>query len=126
VCGPGPTIETKMGGFACGNDQAQSRVENMFRITVVENALEERWVLQGQLTKRSVTELISSWRASKARPSTRSRIVDLNEVTSIDKSGEEALAMMAEDGATFVASGVYTRHLVEQLGARQAKQQHRD
>ena len=42
--------------------------------------------------------------------------MDLNEVTSIDKSGEEALAMMAEDGATFVASGVYTRHLVEQLG----------
>jgi hypothetical protein len=115
-----------MGGFACGKDQAQSRVENMFRISVVENALEERWVLQGQLTKRSVAELISSWRASTACPSTRSRVVDLNEVTSIDKSGEEALAMMAEDGATFVASGVYTRHLVEQLRARQAKQQHRD
>jgi ABC-type transporter Mla MlaB component len=98
----------------------------MLRITVVENALEERWVLQGQLTKQSITELISSWKASTSRPSPGSRVVDLNEVTSIDKSGEEALAMMAEDGATFVASGVYTRHLVEQLGARQAKQQHRD
>ena len=126
MCGPGPTIETKMGGFACGNDQAQSRVENMFRITVVENALEERWVLQGQLTKRSVTELISSWRASKVRPSTRSRIVDLNEVTSIDKTGEEALLMMVRDGATFVASGVYTKHLLDQLQARQTNQQHRD
>ena len=98
----------------------------MLRITVMQNALEERWILQGQMTKQSIAELVSSWRASTAQASPRRRVVDLNEVTSIDKSGEEALAMMAEDGATFVASGVYTRHLVEQLGAQQAKQQHRD
>jgi hypothetical protein len=57
-----------------------------------------------------------------ARPSTRYRIVDLNEVTSIDKSGEDALSMMVHDGATFVASGVYTKHLLNQLQARQANQ----
>ncbi|HTZ59478.1 MAG TPA: hypothetical protein VMB49_15330 [Acidobacteriaceae bacterium] len=96
----------------------------MLRITVMENRLEERWVLQGRLTKRSVAELVSSWRASTAKPSTLCRIVDLNEVTSIDKSGEEALSMMVHDGATFVASGVYTKHLLVQLQARQAHQKH--
>ncbi len=96
----------------------------MLRITVMENSLEERWILQGRLTKRSVAELISSWRASTVQPSPRCRIVDLNEVTSIDKSGEEALSMMVHDGATFVASGVYTRHLLDQLQARLAKQRH--
>jgi hypothetical protein len=96
----------------------------MLRITVMESCREERWVLQGRLTKKSVTELVSSWKASIAKPSTRSRIVDLNEVTSIDKSGEEALSMMVHDGATFVASGVYTRHLLDQLQARQANQEH--
>jgi hypothetical protein len=90
----------------------------MLRITVMQNALEERWILQGQLTKQSIVELVSSWRASTAEPSTRRRVVDLNEVTSIDKSGEEALSMMVHDGATFVASGVYTRHLLDQLQAR--------
>ena len=93
-------------------------IGNMLRITVVEEAAEERWVLQGRLTKRSTAELVSSWRASTARPATRRRVVDLNEVTSIDKSGEEALSMMVHDGATFVASGVYTFHLLDQLQAR--------
>ncbi len=98
----------------------------MLRITVMENSLEERWILQGRLTKRSVAELVLSWRASTAQPLPRRRIVDLNEVTSIDKSGEEALSMMVHDGATFVASGVYTRHLLDQLQARLAKQRHKN
>ena len=89
----------------------------MLRITVVDDAAEERWILQGRLTKRSTAELVSSWRASTGRPVTRRRVVDLNEVTSIDKSGEEALSMMVHDGATFVASGVYTCHLLDQLQA---------
>jgi ABC-type transporter Mla MlaB component len=88
----------------------------MLRITVNEGPLEERWVLQGRLTKRSVAELLSIW---KAQPIGRRRVVDLDEVTSIDKSGEEALLVMVHDGARFVASGVYTRHLLEQLQRQQ-------
>jgi hypothetical protein len=98
----------------------------MLRITVMENSLEERWILQGRLTKGCVAELVSSWRASTAEPSMRCRIVDLNEVTSIDRSGEDALSMMVHDGATFVASGVYTKHLLDQLRARQANQKQLD
>jgi ABC-type transporter Mla MlaB component len=93
----------------------------MLRITVMEDSLEERWILQGQLTKKAVAELVSSWKASTAEPSTRCRIVDLNEVTTIDKSGENALSMMIHDGATFVASGVYTKHLLDQLRAQLTK-----
>jgi hypothetical protein len=78
------------------------------------------------LTKRSVAELVSSWRASVAQPPARYRTVDLNEVTSIDRSGEEAIQMMVRDGATFLASGVYTKHLLDQLQARQTNQQHPD
>jgi hypothetical protein len=45
-------------------------------------------------------------------------IVDLNEVTSIDKEGEQAILMMIRDGAKFVATGLYTKHLLESLSAR--------
>ncbi len=92
----------------------------MLRIIVVENAAEDQWTLQGTLTKGSVPELLSSWRASTACPSSRRRIVNLDKVTSIDKSGEEALAMLMHEGATVVASGVYTRHLLDELRARRA------
>ena len=92
----------------------------MLRITVKENAFEQRWVLQGRLTKHSIAELLSSWRVACDHPSARSRIVDLNEVTVIDKSGEEVLAMMIAEGAKFVATGLYTKHLLEALHERTA------
>jgi ABC-type transporter Mla MlaB component len=81
----------------------------MLRITVTEKGSEQRWTLQGRLTNECVTELVSNWRAARSRPSAGTRIVDLNEITVIDKSGE---------GATFVATGLYTKHLLEALHER--------
>jgi hypothetical protein len=109
------------GGGRRGNTRPNYRKKSMLRITVLQEASEERWILQGQLTKTSVVELTSSWRASTAHPPSRRRIVDLNGVTSIDKRGEEALSMMVHDGATFVASGVYTKHLLNELQARKTR-----
>jgi anti-anti-sigma regulatory factor len=87
----------------------------MLRITVKEIATEQRWVLQGRLTKNSAPELVSNWQAARDRPSACNRVVDLNDVTVIDKSGEEVLSMMIDEGARFVASGLYTKHLVQLL-----------
>ena len=87
----------------------------MLRITVKEKDSEQRWSLQGRLTKECVAELVSNWQAARSRPSAGNRIVDLNEITVIDKSGEEGLSMMIDEGATFVATGLYTKHLLEAL-----------
>jgi ABC-type transporter Mla MlaB component len=87
----------------------------MLRITVKESAAEQSWVLQGRLTKNSVTELVSNWQAARDRPSACNRVVDLNEVTVIDKSGEEVLSMMIDEGARFLARGLYTKHLLQTL-----------
>jgi hypothetical protein len=90
----------------------------MLRITVKEIAAEQRWVLQGRLTRNSVPELISNWRSARDRPSACNRVVDLNEVTVIDRSGEEVLSMMIAEGARFVANGLYTKHLLQTLHER--------
>jgi hypothetical protein len=87
----------------------------MLRITVTENESEQRWVLQGRLTGSYAEELTAGWRANRNRPQTQSRTVDLNEVTCIDKDGEQVLLMMIRDGAKFVATGLYTKHLLESL-----------
>jgi ABC-type transporter Mla MlaB component len=87
----------------------------MLRITVTETASEQRWVLQGRLTGSSIDELITNWRTNRRRSPPQQCVVDLNEVTSIDKSGEKVLLMMIRDGAKFVATGLYTRHLLESL-----------
>ena len=50
----------------------------------------------------------------------RIRVVDLDQVTSIDKDGEEVLRMMIQDGAEFVANGLYTKHLLDAMRAHHA------
>jgi len=87
----------------------------MLRITVTETASEQRWILQGRLTGSTVEELITSWRANRRCQPSRSCVVDLNEITSIDKDGEKVLLMMLRDGVKFVATGLYTKHLLESL-----------
>lgn len=89
----------------------------MFRITVVETPSEEKWILQGQLTGEFTSELKANWRTSLDQCSDRLRLVDLDEVTQIDKCGEEVLLQMIHEHARFVASGLYTRHLLEELQA---------
>ena len=90
----------------------------MLRITVKEKDSEQRWTLQGRLTKEYVAELISNWQVARSRTSVETRVVDLNEITVIDKSGEDVLSMMIGEGATFVATGLYTKHLLEALQKR--------
>jgi anti-anti-sigma regulatory factor len=87
----------------------------MLRITMTENASEQRWVLQGRLTGAFLEELTANWHSNRGTPSTRELVVDLNEVTYIDKDCGRVLVMMIKDGARFVATGVYTRHLLESL-----------
>jgi hypothetical protein len=95
----------------------------MLRITMTEDKSEQRWVLQGRLTASFLDELIASWRDNRDRGPTLSRVVDLDEVTCIDKDGEQVLLMMIRDGARFVASGLYTKHLLESLSKSDANSQ---
>jgi hypothetical protein len=76
---------------------------------------EQRWSLQGQLVGQWATELRSTWRKAHAVGDTRKCIVELIEVTSIDRNGEEALSEIMSHGGEFIASDVYTKHLLQNL-----------
>jgi formate hydrogenlyase transcriptional activator len=52
----------------------------------------------------------------------RLRLVDLNEVTLIDRCGEEVLLQMVHQHARLVASDMYTRHVIENLQTRDASE----
>jgi ABC-type transporter Mla MlaB component len=90
----------------------------MLKISFAETPLEKKWVLEGRLKQPWVRELKASWRKNYQTGKRRPCIVDLNEVTFIDKSGMRLLYMLARDGAQFTASGIYTKHVIEQLKAR--------
>jgi ABC-type transporter Mla MlaB component len=89
----------------------------MLRITVAETSSEETWVLQGQLTGEFAIELHDNWQMAVDKAQQRLRIVDLSDVTLIDKDGKEVLLQMIRQEARFIATGLYTRHLLAELHA---------
>jgi hypothetical protein len=76
---------------------------------------EQRWSLQGQLVGQWAAELRSTWRKAQVEGDSRKCIVELTEVTSIDRNGEEVLSEIMSHGGEFVASDVYTKHLLQNL-----------
>ena len=87
----------------------------MLRITMTNSPEEQRWSLQGQLVGQWAAELRSAWREARVVGDTCRCIVELIEVSSIDHNGEEALSEIMSHGGEFVASDVYTKHLLQNL-----------
>jgi|SRR5580692_7994882 hypothetical protein len=96
---------------------ARSEENTMLKITFSETPAEERWILHGRLTDPWVREFRACWRKNHRRDVERACIVDLNEVTYIDKCGERLLRMLARRDAQFTANGIYTKHILEQITA---------
>jgi hypothetical protein len=87
----------------------------MLRITITNTATAERWTLQGRLVAPWVNELKTSWNRAHRAIRRRKCIVNLNEVTFIDRSGERVLRSMSKQGARLVASDVYVKHVLDRL-----------
>lgn len=89
----------------------------MLRITIIEDPAEQRWILQGRLIAPWVAELETSWK-EHGQFGARRCVVDLTDVTLVDRRGEQVLRAMRRAGAELIASGVFLRHLVEDINSR--------
>jgi hypothetical protein len=104
-------------------NRREKRVMGMLRITIAETLTEQRWTLEGRLVHPWVSELKSSWTRTETARRERRCVVDLTEVTFIDKSGEKVLAELCREGAEFVATGVYTQHVVDNIERKKSNRQ---
>lgn len=85
----------------------------MLRITVQEDFTLWRLHLSGRLAGAWVAETENTWRSA---PVAGRRVeVDLREVTCIDEAGRRLLKAMNQAGVCFVAKGVATEALVEEI-----------
>ena len=89
----------------------------MLRIMITDGPTEKRWILQGRLVAPWVAEFEKSWK-SRSRSDVRKCVVDLSEVTLIDREGEKLLKTMRRAGAELIACGVYLRHVVEVINSQ--------
>ena len=86
----------------------------MLRITINETPTEKRWILQGRLVGLWVGELRRAWKKTHRTDNNRKCVIDLNDVTSIDKNGERLLRAMSKQGAQFIATGIYNKHVLQE------------
>ena len=89
----------------------------MLKITIAETATDRRWILQGRLVGPWVSELRTTWKRAHRSQDKRACIIDLDDVTFIDKSGERLLRAISKKGAQLIASGMYTKHVLEKAKA---------
>ena len=87
----------------------------MLKITITDLPDEQRWSVQGQLVCQWAAELKSTWREARHVGDTRRCIVELIEVTSIDRNGEAVLAEIMSHGAEFICCDVYMKHLLPRV-----------
>jgi outer membrane protein TolC/anti-anti-sigma regulatory factor len=98
-----------------------SEENTMLKISFSETPAEEKWILEGRLSGAWVRELRASWKKNHQTDKKRACIVDLNEVTFIDKTGERLLRALRNEGAQFISGGCYVRHIVERLKVRRKR-----
>jgi hypothetical protein len=90
----------------------------MLRITNSTTVDEARWILCGRLAGPWVAELRSNWDQMRERWRGCRYVIDLSDVLLIDESGEQLLVELRDEGAEFVARGVYIKHLLETLKSK--------
>ena len=84
----------------------------MLRITTTEAEGKQKWVLQGQLAGPFAAELKTAWDNA---PKNDRCVVDLTDVTFVDEAGALVLCAMKSAGVRFIAQGVDTKHLLDDL-----------
>ena len=77
--------------------------------------------MQGRLSGPWVAQLKSNWKKSHGSNGSNKYVVDLSGVTFVDLQGERVLATMVKDGAQFIATGVYTKHILDALEKRRQR-----
>ena len=93
----------------------------MLRITNSATFNEQRWKLSGQLSGPWVAELRTNWDQVRDRARGRRYVIDLSDVTCIDQRGEGLLGELRQEGAEFIARGVYTQHVLENLNSKEPR-----
>jgi hypothetical protein len=107
--------------YSCKDDwraECSSRGESetvMLRISYSQTDTGQRWTLCGHLAGPWVQELRSFWQHTRQTATESRAVIDLSDVTFVDEHGERLLSQMRTAGVEFVAVGVETKHLIENL-----------
>lgn len=94
----------------------------MFKISIVDTPLQRTLIVEGTLVGPWVAELCTAWRNACQERGRRKLVVDLRNLTTISRAGEDAIFNLMKEGAQFSCGNVLTNYMVKQL----ARKRHRE
>jgi anti-anti-sigma regulatory factor len=84
----------------------------MLRTTITDALSDQKWILQGHLRGPWANDLRERWNETRGTRAGRNCIVDLEDVISVDETGEDTLLQMATEGAHLTATRAYMKHIL--------------
>ena len=90
----------------------------MMKISICESPLRLRLLVEGRLTELWAAELRNACEQARADLRGRELVIDLKQVTAISQEAENVLLALIKDGVKVRCSGVFTKHVLQQLVRR--------
>jgi anti-anti-sigma regulatory factor len=86
---------------------------------IADTPFEQKWVVQGRLCRQWAADLKERWESTRSTRKGRKCTIDLEDVISVDATGEDVLVRMVAEGATLIANRAYMKHILESLHVKQ-------
>lgn len=90
----------------------------MFKISTVDTHSKRTLVVEGTLIGPWVGELCTTFVNANQELGERKLVVDLSNLTSISREGEDAIFDLMKKGAKFSCGGIHTRHVLKKLARK--------
>jgi hypothetical protein len=90
----------------------------MLRISVVESDGQKKLVLEGTLVPPWTAEVEKAWQGATSGASDRKPMIDLQNVTDINRDGEETLYKLMGQGARFRCVDVFTKDVLRRVAKK--------
>jgi len=95
---------------------------DMFKISIVDTRSQRMLVVEGTLVGPWIAELRTSWRNACHELGGRKLAIDLRNLITISRAGEDAIFDLMKEGAKFSCGNVLIKHVLKQL-ARKKQQE---
>jgi ABC-type transporter Mla MlaB component len=82
---------------------------------ISEAPFEQKWTLQGRLCGQWAADLKEKWAETRSSRTGRTCVVDLEDVITVDQTGESVLLEMASEGARLITRRAYMKSVLEGL-----------
>ena len=93
----------------------------MLKISLVDNAMQRRVIVEGKLIAPWAAELRSACEKARAGLGDRELVVEIKHVTTISQEGENVILELINGGIRFRCQGVFTKHVVKELTRRASR-----